>query len=273
MAKTTSKRVYKVHDNCGRPFEVIVKSINTHNERIPSHKAVEIWRLSDDAVNKRLYKVIQFNKALVFVGNSPKIPATIACGTWGRKYRGNSILVKDLNDGAYYVIDAGISKFILPRGVKIVKYISPVGGNDVSYPYAVDNYNNVYLMVGGVVLLDGLKKDKYLPSDVGHRDMPYYPVFWKKNETPFSQFFKACSSRHHDKEDLRVLWDHDYQHYNRAYHTKEWYIQSTPTYDGVGGRRITPSEYNYFRKQYAQKYRLGRVVYKQVEPRFADGSY
>jgi hypothetical protein len=37
---------------------------------------------------------------------------------------------------------------------KIIKYVSPVGNNDVPYPYGIDKNNNFYLLTADVILQD-----------------------------------------------------------------------------------------------------------------------
>lgn len=97
----------------------------------------------------------------IFIGKSPLNGMTKFSGGHGPEFDGNSILVKQ-SSGLYVYIGENISSF-LPMA-EIVDYISPVGNNDVPYPFAVDVSGNFYLLLENVVirnLPDKAKDDPY----------------------------------------------------------------------------------------------------------------
>ena len=62
---------------------------------------------------------------------------------YGEKFDGNSILLK-LSKNKYVYIGSLIYSFNAYN--EITTFISPVGNNDVPYPYAIDEKNNYYLL-------------------------------------------------------------------------------------------------------------------------------
>jgi hypothetical protein len=270
MASSASK-TYQTHDNGGRPFEVIVKSkpgnktSRLSNGIVMTHKSVDVWRLNDDEPVKRLYRVLQIKEALVFIGVSPKIPPTEFSGGYGPNFIGNTILIRDLSDNAYYMIHTGIDRFYLPQGVEIIKFISPVGNNDVPYAYAFDNYDNVYLLDAMIVMYHG-KKRKYSPKDVVHQHIPYYGLFYYVQANPFNTYFTLYDPK--DKEWLNVGWSaNPGAEYNRFAKNK-WIFRTTPAFDGVGGNLVDRDDYVVCCKAYARKFGLGQLKHKCIEPRF-----
>jgi len=126
------KQVYNIHDNGNIPF--VVEIIN--NE-------VNIF-LSDSNIS-----FLKFDAKDIFIGESPKNKmTTFSCGH-GPDFIGNSILI-ELDTNKYEFI--GSSIFSFSTLTKIIDFISPVGNNDVPYPYAVDVDGNIYLMIENVVL-------------------------------------------------------------------------------------------------------------------------
>lgn len=132
-------KVYGIHDNGGRPFKVLVNK-----------KHVQIYAL-DHIYGNNYYEEPFYNQTVhrVFVGLSPLNKMTKFSGGHGPKFDGNSLLLHE-RDLTYVWVGEHVQRFqtIAP----IVSYISPVGNNDVPYPYAIDNQNNYYLMIVNVIL-------------------------------------------------------------------------------------------------------------------------
>ena len=124
--------IYEIHDNGGTPFKVEVNS----------DKLVKI-RAAKDV----LIKEIQAER--IFIGDSPINDTTLYSGGWGKEYYGNSILLK-LQGLRYMFIGDCIYEFNAIDD--IVEFTSPVGNNDVPYPYAYDGVGNCYLMIEHVSL-------------------------------------------------------------------------------------------------------------------------
>ena len=154
------KTTYKIHFNGGRPFEVVI--CNEEEQTI-----VQVHK----ECNNGGYETIPaytFNAKHVFVGASPKNEMTTFSGGHGRKFYGNTILAhlcehqctnantpthnaNTTNHNTYAFI--GKDVFTFASISPIVQYVSPVGNNDVPYPYAVDEHNNIYLLIEDVILL------------------------------------------------------------------------------------------------------------------------
>lgn len=125
---------YGIHDNGGRPFLVKVSNNN-----------VEIYQEEMDSDGNWNYtKLIKKYKPLkTFIGKSLLNPTTEFSGGYGKEFDGNSILLK-IGTDRYVYIGSIIYEFSTD-GDEIVKYYSPVGNNDVPYPFAYGK-KNVYLM-------------------------------------------------------------------------------------------------------------------------------
>lgn len=74
---------------------------------------------------------------------------TIFSGGFGKRFDGNSILVQITSDKYVYI---GPQIFSFTPKDKVVKYVSPVGNNDVPYPYAIDEKGRYYLLTEGIIL-------------------------------------------------------------------------------------------------------------------------
>jgi hypothetical protein len=99
------------------------------------------------------YKVIINNKNLVRVFKSDNcilnvFPLQIFIGK-SDQFDGNTILLK-MNDTTYIYIGCKIMSFT--TDYQIISYHSPIGNNDVPYPYAIDSQNNYYLMIENIIL-------------------------------------------------------------------------------------------------------------------------
>ena len=137
------KKTYYIHDNGGRPFQCIIESnkINIYGQTGYDEKS-----------NKVIYDkkaLLSFNPNKIFVGKSPKNEMTKFSGGHGPKFDGNTILLEMGNNECIYV---GSEIWSFTTKDCIAKYISPVGNNDVPYPYAIDKSKNIYLITQGVVL-------------------------------------------------------------------------------------------------------------------------
>jgi len=136
---------YHIHDNGARPYKVTV-----HHNIVKVYLAME--QLGDDSEGDEdfhEYPKYVFDTHRVFIGESPLNEMTRFSGGYGDSYKGNSLLLQ-MSELRYIHIGAGIISFKAHR--KIVEFVSPVGNNDVPYPYAIDYENNVYLLIENVML-------------------------------------------------------------------------------------------------------------------------
>ena len=177
-------KMYETHDNGGRPFLVFVNDTNNNvlvykqENAEHSHSASE----DDEPSYSRFPNFIFLNAAKVFVGISPENEMTKFSGGYGPKFDGNSILVNTEHNNYVYI---GSEIYSFKSLSKIVEYVSPVGNNDVPYPYAIDIQGNIYLMLEKVILLDGVEKL------VGEDAYQYY--FKRQNMrgfTPFENYYE-----------------------------------------------------------------------------------
>lgn len=169
--KKKNNKIYYIHCNGGSPFKIeIDKSNNNAHE-------VDVYVQDTKAVDREDYNKydyeMSFNPKKIFIGKSPLNEMTKFSGGYGPKFDGNSILL-ELDNGIYEFIGESVYSFT-PYG-KIIEYSSPVGNNDVPYPWAMDQYGNIYLLVEDVVLLytDELKK---LIKKYGDPYTYYYTTF------------------------------------------------------------------------------------------------
>lgn len=143
-------RKYLTHDNGGRPFAVyddgkkVVVFRQTYNKETGKDEPTKTCFTS-------AYKHI-------WVGKDP-LEITYK---WDSSMIGNSIVIQTAANNYVFIGDQ-IYSFALNPGDSIVKYVSPVGNNDVPYPYIIGD-KFVYLLLEKKVLpleaLD-LKIDAY----------------------------------------------------------------------------------------------------------------
>lgn len=142
-------QTYDTHDNGGRAFRVKI----TDNRDGTKHLTVR------QIMTRRSRPLFQIDSERVFVGESTPNNMTHALGTDKQEFDGNSILVKLSEKNTYLHIGRSLLTFRTKSPV--VRYESPLGNNDVPYPYAVDEQGNYYLVIENVVLLtrSGLAED------------------------------------------------------------------------------------------------------------------
>jgi hypothetical protein len=144
-------KYYLTHDNGGRPFCVYVDE---------SQNEVHIYKSSnsnneDYAVHIGSYKFFQ-----IFIGLSPLNKMTEFSGGHGPDFDGNSILLK-IDDLKYMFIGKNIYTFTTLNNITVFE--SPVGNNDVPYPYAIDCEENYYFLLqdmfdSGILKIDDISK-------------------------------------------------------------------------------------------------------------------
>jgi hypothetical protein len=153
--------IYYTHDNGGRPYKVEI-----HNDK-------NVLNVFDNIENSKTYKkkVYSTKYSNIWIGKSPKIEMTIYSGGYGKKFDGNSILV-EIGNLEYVFIGEKILSFKSISPIK--KYISPVGNNDVPYPYAIDAEGYIYLIIEDVIIHPNEKTDN----------------LFEKSDDPYSVYYK-----------------------------------------------------------------------------------
>jgi hypothetical protein len=153
--------IYYIHDNGGRPYKVEIDNNKT------------ILNVFDNYEDSKTYKknIYSSKYSNIWVGKSPKIEMTEYSGGYGKKFDGNTILIEIGNLQYVYIGEQILSfKSISP----IKKYISPVGNNDVPYPYAIDSEGYMYLLIENVIVHPNQKTEN----------------LFKKSEEPYGIYYK-----------------------------------------------------------------------------------
>jgi hypothetical protein len=159
----STPKKYSTHDNGSNPFQIKIITLN-ENEHI---------------VNVKGYDYMEtFNATQIFVGKSPYNSMTEFSGGHGSKFDGNSIVIM-LQTGEYVYIGASIFSF--KTDSPIVNHISPVGNNDVPYPYSILEDGKMYLMLENVVLLPTENLNNYMTDPMNE---PYTYYYKNHNITP-----------------------------------------------------------------------------------------
>jgi hypothetical protein len=140
---------FYTHDNGGRPFMVVVSDAIK-----PTEKSVHVYQHKgeDDYSDDTCFSCVAKR---VMVGESPKNAMTEFSSGHGMRFKGNSILVETRHN--YTFIGTEIISF-QPKS-PIVEFVSPVGNNDVPYPWARDELGNTYLFIESVILDSTCKWD------------------------------------------------------------------------------------------------------------------
>jgi len=225
-------QTYFTHDNGGRPFKVDI-----------SAECVHVVKGIADATNnyEEFYPdqeefILSFkNLNHIFIGHSPKIPMTEFSGGHGKDFIGNSILIGLFKERVQTYIHIGCSIFSFTPYAEIIEYVSPVGNNDVPYPYAVDSLGNYYLMIEDVILLNTqtLKEDIIKSSNNPYRYY-YDRTLMTIDEgrippkQPIIPYFKDIKEFYMDNEDGYSKYTMRYApKTRRREHTKLYIIKTT----------------------------------------------
>ncbi len=146
MIKKKTTRTYLIHDNGGRPFKVVIKG-----------KKAFISVITD--LNAETYKSkleIPFIQDFIGIDNFHKIIDKKILGytpTPTTKTKGNSILLQVKSDKPeqYKYVYVGSEIYSFYTNEIINKYYSPIGNNDVPYPYVISE-NYIYLLLEKTIL-------------------------------------------------------------------------------------------------------------------------
>jgi hypothetical protein len=199
-------QTYDIHDNYSRPFKVTIIDNGTDytvdiqkEQHGTDQDGTPDYNVSNYVPIKSIDKVFK-----VFVGKSPK-------HSWSD---GNSILLfmgfNDEHQNKYY----GFPKYIF-IGQEIYsfhahniinEYYSPIGNNDVPYPYAIDADNKYYLM-GECVIVNNEHKQEDIFKNNHDPYMDYYGHNEFKNGSYLIQneylYFNNDRCRQHNTEFLQ----------------------------------------------------------------------
>lgn len=117
---------YYTHYNYSRPFLVSITGCNVCVS--PNDE--------DDEENE--LESLYYTPDTIFIGNSLQTVMTISSGGFGNQFNGNSFLFEwKVDEKVFKYVYVGQHVFTFYTDDKIIKYISPVGNNDVPYPVAI----------------------------------------------------------------------------------------------------------------------------------------
>jgi hypothetical protein len=142
---------YLIHDNGGRPFRV---GVNNDTNTISIYK--------NDQESKSPF--LTFFSLKTFIGKSRITEFTEDCG---EEFDGNCILIQIENNRDKYLYEyvyIGAEIYTFYVNSSIVSFESPIGNSDVSYTYALDEQNSVYLFGEKIKLLHTKELDDYLSN-------------------------------------------------------------------------------------------------------------
>jgi len=182
--KHTGYKRYYTHHNGSRPYLVYLGKEDAFIYEIPQDMEIDnLYSEKNDDKNRLLYiklvKHIKFIKS--FVGKSPINKMTKFSAGYGKYFDGNSILLQK-NKDTYIFIGHMIKEFKVNND-DIIKFVSPVGNNDVPYPYAIGNTNIYSFVVPDgylpIKFFTNIKKDDLFNCELTHYD-PFFIPFGKK---------------------------------------------------------------------------------------------
>jgi hypothetical protein len=130
-------KLYYIHDNGSRPFKVEVDNIK--KKCYVYHLKNDLYDLKGEWIQGEYEEnyCLKFNFKKIWIGQDSSVSKKFGVG--------NSILLQ-IGNRDYVHIGSEIYSFKVKIGEKITKFFSPIGNNDVSYPYAV-GILNTYILI------------------------------------------------------------------------------------------------------------------------------
>ena len=201
----TGIRAYETHNNGGRPFMVFVDQNKVYLYR-------DMWDPKNYSRGSIGYLPLGlFEAETVFIGESPRNEMTEFSGGYGPEFSGNSILLH-LKDNNYLYI-GGEKPFYFNSINTITEYVSPVGNNDVPYPYAIDKDGRYYLMIENVIL-ESVPDEKgddpyryYYSKNLMSSDRGYHPP--KQPEVKIVDKWLCGTTRYTLRYNPKAAWNYD----------------------------------------------------------------
>jgi hypothetical protein len=197
------RKNYYTLENGGRPFRVEVN---------PSENMVNVFINYKFDKYKKLFntKVFSSKYQEIWIGKSPKNKnSPLSNREYARRFDGNSILIKKSNNTYVFI---GDNIFSFKAKAAITEFVSMVGNNAVSYPYAIDQEGTVYLIDENIMITPNLATSKTMSKKI-YVDDPYffyseleyclYRYLQKNNKTEFDSIFETANiNKFMKKEEL-----------------------------------------------------------------------
>lgn len=244
--------IYYTHDNGSRPFKVVFKE----NE-------VSIHKMTNYENNKYTYGELikTYKPKKIFIGKSPKNKMTLFSGGFGNKFNGNSILLQITHTNYIYI---GEEIFSFKTNSQIIKYISPVGNNDVPYPHAIDEDNYYYLLLEKVKLkiFDEYNDDPY---SYYYRANNMTQHFNPKN-SPSPIFYSGINKFYLGSKEYMMNWTPDAKNdYKRL---KKYYSNNISVVYCDGKKKtLTENDYVKIMNEFNEKLKANKIEIKLIQKR------
>lgn len=171
QTRQNSKR-WVTHDNGGRPFLVVSNG-----------KTIKVYKATENEPNYTKLVKKYNNVEKIFIGKSPRNRTTEYSGGYGKKFDGNSILLR-LPKNRYVFIGDSVYEFTPPE--PIVKYYSTVGNSDVPYPVALSK-SYAYFMLNA-------------PRDYKDEDKSFILDYIERREFPKGIDWSDAYSAYYEQE-------------------------------------------------------------------------
>lgn len=240
---------YYTHDNGGKPFKVDVDGKN-----------VKIYMFVENSEDKSEESIdgdysmciLTFESDIVFIGESPNIE--MSRYSHGPKYDGNSILLHIKNNEYVFI---GTKIFSFEALSTIVNFVSPVGNNDVPYPYAIDENGNIYLLIEDVVI----KSNDTLVKHMEEFDTPYGYYYKYSKIVTWNDYKPKCMPIFQNIKEFYIGGDR----YDLTFHTfpEENYKRLT----NIIGSPLSIVDYD------GKKHILTKEDYVKIMKSFADANH
>jgi hypothetical protein len=195
---------YYIHSNYDVPYKVKIiytkQKISNRNKYIRHNKhkdyAAKYIKIYDNDDKTLVKRFDNFRK--IFIGKSPLNKMTKFSSGYGPTFNGNSILIdlgtninndndndNDIVNNYCYIGDS--IEYFSVVGNRLVKFVSPVGNNDVPYPYAIDASGAYYLFSENVVVQEVPQKYRNYPYEYYYEVSPIVP-YNSSDQTVISNF-------------------------------------------------------------------------------------
>lgn len=170
---------YKTLDNIDCGFHIFID---------PSMKNVCIYGRTNNIIPDTeryiaINDITHFNNLIgnyqpleIFIGKSSCNEMTIYSGGYGKRYDGNTILLRIGNVTEFKYLSIGINIYEFTTDEKIIAYHSSVGNNCVTYAYA-ESYNWCYDISTHTRIRSNLCNDREERGEVFPTSMENYTVF------------------------------------------------------------------------------------------------
>jgi hypothetical protein len=248
--KINNRTEYFTHNNHARPYKVVIEN-NTQ---------VYIYKSSNNDENHDcLFSTI--NPEQILIGKSIKKKMTEFSGGYGDEFDGNSILLR-INESTYIYIGEKIMLF--NTTYPIISYHSPVGNNDVPYPYAIDSANNYYLIIEEVILKSTTELHKFLSEN----ELPTSPggsSHTVSSYEPYDYYYNASLITNDMGCNRKPLFDNNFN-INKFYIGKELYTMIYKPFPSKEYDRLTSSlgDHLYIRDHNNKKHEVTKKEYIEI---------